>query len=68
MNADIEMVNGWLDGLLDNAIQETDAVISNERIWELAHDGEEPNPHSQNIVNLERYKQLLEAIKRDARI
>lgn len=68
MQADIEMVNCWFDELLDNAIQETEATMSNEHLWELDYDGEDPNPHSQNIANLKRYKDLLQAVKRDARI
>lgn len=68
MQADIEMVNGWFDELLDDAIRETEAAMSNEHLWELSYEGEDPNPHSQNIVNLKRYKDLLQAVKRDARI
>lgn len=66
MQADIEMVNCWFDELLDNAIQETEATMSNEHLWELDYEGEDPNPHSQNIANLKRYKDLLQAVKRDA--
>lgn len=57
-----------MDELLDGAIQETQADISNEHIWELRYEGEEPNPHTQNIVNLQRYKELLQTIKSEARI
>lgn len=68
MDYDIDLINGWLDELLDGAVQETQAKISNEHIWELGYEGDEPNPHTQNIVNLQRYKELLQAIKSDARI
>lgn len=69
MTPDIEMVNGWFDQLLDGAIQETEASLSNEHVWELGYMGEdEPNSHTQNIVNLKRYLELLRAVKRDARI
>lgn len=70
MDYNVDMINGWLDELLDGAIQETQSKISNEHIWELGYEGEggEPNPHTQNIVNLQRYKELLQAIKKDARI
>lgn len=68
MRYDVDMINGWLDNLLDGAIKETQTEISNEHIWELGYDGKGPNPHTQNIVNLQRYKELLQAIKKDARI
>lgn len=68
MSFDVEVVNRWLDDLLDGAIQETNAQLSNEHIWELGYSGEEPNPHAQNIANLSRYKELLQAIKATAKI
>lgn len=47
MCPDIEIVNGWFEQMLDEAIQETEAAMSNEHIWELAYEGDEaPNPHS----------------------
>lgn len=68
MSFDVEGVNRWLDNLLDGAIQETNAQLSNEHIWELGHTGNEPNPHAQNIANRTRYKELLQAIKATAKI
>ena len=69
MCPDIEIVNGWFEQMLDEAIQETEAAMSNEYIWELAYEGDEaPNPHSQKLANLKRYKELLQAVKRDCMI
>ena len=34
MQPDIEIVNGWFEQLLDGAIQETEASMSNEHLWE----------------------------------
>lgn len=69
MCPDIEIVNGWFEQMLDEAIQETEAAMSNEHIWELAYEGDEaPYPHSQNLANLKRYKELLQAVKRDCMI
>lgn len=33
MCPDIEIVNGWFEQMLDEAIQETEAAMSNEHIW-----------------------------------
>lgn len=69
MQPDIEIVNGWFEQLLDGAIQETEASMPNEHLWELAYEGDEaPNPHSQNLANLKRFKELLQAVKRDCMI
>ena len=38
MCPDIEIVNGWFEQMLDEAIQETEAAMSNEHIWELAYE------------------------------
>ena len=38
--------------LIDEEIDEIKGAISNEHTWEFGYDGEEPNPHSQNIISL----------------
>ena len=46
--------------MLDQEINEIPDNIRNEHIWELGYDGEDPNPHTQNIENLKEYRKRLE--------
>lgn len=46
--------------MLDQEINEIPDTIRNEHLWELGYDGEDPNPHTQNIMNLEEYRKRLE--------
>ncbi len=46
--------------MLDQEINEIPDTIKNEHLWELGYDGEDPNPHTQNICNLEEYRKRLE--------
>ena len=55
-----ETVRIWLEELYKNEIEEVKGAIDNERIWELGYDGEEPNPHTENIEVLEEYLEVLE--------
>lgn len=55
-----ETVNLWLKRLYKDAIRKTKETISNEHLWELGYNGEEPNPHSGNIVLLYEYIDALE--------
>ena len=41
-------------------IEEIKGTISNEHLWELGYDGEEPNPHTENIETLKEYLEMLE--------
>lgn len=70
MQPDREIVKVWLDEfngkirkLIDDEIKDVDGDIMNEHIWELAHEGEDPNPHTQNIANKELYKMILNYMK-----
>ena len=55
-----EMVKFWLEQLYEDEIDNVKGSISNEHLWELGYDGEEPNPHSENIVRLMEYLEILE--------
>ena len=45
--------------MLDKEINEIPDTIKNEHLWELGYDGEDPNPHTQNIENLKEYRKRL---------
>lgn len=49
-----------INKLIDDEINEIPDNIRNEHLWELGYDGEDPNPHTQNICNLEEYRKRLE--------
>jgi len=55
-----ETVRIWLEELYKNEIEEIKGTIENEHIWELGYDGEEPNPHTENIEVLKEYIEVLE--------
>ena len=55
-----ETVRIWFEELYTKEIEEVKGTIKNERIWELGYDGEEPNPHTENIEVLEEYLERLE--------
>lgn len=50
----------WLEELYKKEIEGIEGTISNEHIWELGYDGEEPNPHIENIEVLAGYLEVLE--------
>ena len=41
-------------------IEEVKGTISNERLWEKGYNGDEPNPHTENIMSLIEYLEILE--------
>lgn len=55
-----ETVKFWLENLYKDEIERAKGTISNEHLWELGYDGEEPNPHTGNIVVLMEYIEALE--------
>lgn len=72
-----ETVQIWIDDLVERTgcdtieqltqeeilaeVEEVRGTISNERIWELGYDGEEPiNPHTENIMVLIEYLEVLD--------
>lgn len=63
-----ETVKIWLEELSNPTkeeikveIEEVRGAISNEHLWELGYDGEEPlNPHTDNIMALMEYLEVLE--------
>ena len=55
-----ETVKIWLEELYTKEIEEIKATIKNEHLWELGYNGEEPNPHTENIELLEEYLEMLE--------
>lgn len=55
-----EMVKFWLENLYKNEIKNAKGTISNEHLWELGYNGEEPNPHTGNIEVLHEYIEALE--------
>ena len=52
-------VQEWLTNLYAEAIEEAEQSIKNERIWEKGYDGEENNPHTENISSIEQYISVL---------
>ena len=54
------MIKKYLENLYTNEIEEVKGTIENEHIWELGYDGEEPNPHIENIKVLKEYIRVLE--------
>ena len=59
-----EIVNEWLNQLINDAIDEAKATISNERIWQNgATDDEAIASHEFNIQCNELYIEKLEEIK-----
>ena len=56
-----ETVKQWFTDLYNDAIEETKAAISNERIWQNGADSdEEIEMHEENIQELEEYLELLQ--------
>lgn len=55
-----EIIKVWLRTLYTEEIEEAKSTIDNETIWELGYDGEEPNPHTENIKLLKEYIDILE--------
>ena len=56
-----ETVRFWLEELYKKEIEEIKGTISNEHLWELGYDGEDPNPHTENIEVLKEYLEVLES-------
>lgn len=54
-----ETIKIWLEELYTKEIEETRATIKNERMWEIGYDGEESNPHTENIETLSEYIDVL---------
>ena len=72
-----EMIAFWMKQLLESTgksnideltveeilteIEDIKGAIDNERLWEIASDGDEPiNPHTENIIVLREYLEILE--------
>lgn len=55
-----ETIKIWLEELYKKEIEEAKGAISNEHLWELGYDGEESNPHTENIEVLKEYIEVLE--------
>lgn len=53
-------VRFWIENLYKDAIEEARGTIKNEHLWEFGYDGEEPNPHTENIEVLTEYLEILE--------
>ena len=62
-HCDISLIKRRLIRLFDGEITAVGMTISNEHLWELGYDGEEPNPHSGNIVMYMQYLDVLEQLK-----
>lgn len=55
-----ETVKTWFEELYKNEIEEIKGTIKNEHLWELGYNGEETNPHTENIELLEECLEVLE--------
>ena len=64
---DISLIKRRLIQLFDGEISVAGMTISNEHLWELGYDGDEPNPHSDNIVMYMQYLNVLERLKEQAK-
>lgn len=60
-------VQEWLNNLYTEAIEEAEQSLSNERLWEKGYDGEEDNPHTENIETLKEYISVLTQLRADIR-
>lgn len=66
-----EILSGWFDDLftdlikvIDEELSDEEANIKNEKIWELGHESQEvPNPHTQNMVNINHYIDRLKMLR-----
>ena len=72
---DSEVLTEWktkfkdtLNEVFTAELQNTLGSIENEKLWELGYDGEEPNPHTQNLANLEAYRRWLIASVASSRV
>ena len=64
-----ETVRIWLEELYKKEIDDAKGTISNERLWELGYDGDEPvNPHTENIEILSEYIECLESKLKELKI
>lgn len=54
-----EMVKFWFEELYKKEIEDAKCDIRNEHLWELGYDGEELNPHTENIERLKEYIEVL---------
>lgn len=50
-----EMIKEWLKQMYEREIEEAQCTLSNEHLWELGYNGNDENPHTQNIVKLQEY-------------
>lgn len=48
-----------LEDLINGELKELNGTIRNEHIWELGHEGDDPNPHTDNIEKLVAYRDVL---------
>ena len=56
-------VKEWLTNLYTEAIEEAEHTISNERLLEKGYDGEDTNPHTENIETLNQYISVLTQLR-----
>lgn len=59
-----EMCKCWLIQMFESEIDEAKCNLSNQHLWELGYDGEDENPHTQNIEDLKEYIEILENYKK----
>ena len=60
-----ETIQEWLTNLYTEAIEEAEQSLSNERLWEKGYDGEDTNPHTENIEALNQYISVLTQLRTD---
>ena len=58
-------VQEWLNNLYTEAIEEAEQSLSNERLWEKGYDGEDYNPHTENIETIQQYILVLTQLRAD---
>ena len=58
-----ETIQEWLTNLYTEAIEEAEQSLSNERLWEKGYDGEDTNPHTENIKTIEQYISVLTQLR-----
>lgn len=67
-HCDISLIKRRLIQLFEGEIAAVGMTISNEHLWELGYSGDEPNPHSGNIVMYMQYLDVLEQLKDQAKM
>lgn len=48
-----------LEDLINSELKDLDNALDNEHVWEFGYEGDDPNPHTDNIEKLFAYRDVL---------